>query len=30
VGVHSADINPAPAPHAEEEPQDSNNPRWEH
>ena len=28
AGVHSADINPAPALHAEEEPQDSNDPRW--
>ena len=27
-GVHGADITGAPAPHAEEKPQDSNDPRW--
>ena len=30
VGVQGADIKGAPDPHAEEEPQDSNDPRWEH
>jgi len=30
VGVHGADITGAPTPHTEEEPQDSNDPRWEH
>ena len=28
AGVHSADINPASALHAEEEPQDSNDLHW--
>ena len=28
AGVHGADITGAPAPHAEEEPQDSNDFRW--
>jgi len=30
VGVHGADITGAPAPHNEKEPQNSNDPRWEH
>ena len=29
-GVHGADITGAPTPHNEEEPQDSNDPRWAH
>ena len=29
-GVHGADITGAPVLHAEEEPQDSNDLRWEH
>ena len=28
AGVHGADITGAPAPHAEEKPQDSNDFRW--
>ena len=28
MGVHGADIKGAPAQHTEEEPQDSNDPRW--
>ena len=30
VGVHRADINPAPALHARAKPEHSNDPRWAH